>query len=132
MKKYFLLFALIGVVLVSCKDDEEMTTYEVDITIEEPASNLTISVNDTFLVKVVFEREADEVIHHVKVQVLDENGDEVASLLEEHVHEAGTYTFETSIFFTSIPAGNYTIKAMSHDMEGNHADPAEVGLTVTN
>lgn len=132
MKKFLLLFVLLTVVSFGCKDDDEQvdTPYEVSITIEQPTANAVMNVNDAMQVKVNFARGAEEVIHHVKIFVLDADGNTIETLLEDHAHVAGNYEYDNASAYTPTVAGTYKIKAVSHDMEGVHADPLEVEFTV--
>ena len=132
MKNFLLLFALLTVVSFGCKDDDETidTPYEVSITIEQPTANAVLNVNEPMHVKVNFARGAEEVIHHVKIFVLDADGNTIETLLEDHAHTAGSYGYDNATAYTPTAAGTYKIKAVSHDMEGVHADPLEVEFTV--
>ena len=132
MKNYLLLFALIAVVSFGCKDDDEAIEipYEVTITIEQPTANAVVSVNEAMAVKVNFSRGAEEVIHHVKIFVLDADGNTIETLLEDHAHTPGSFEYDNSSAYTPTAAGTYKIQAVSHDMEGDHTDPVEATFTV--
>lgn len=132
MKNFLLLFALLTVVSFGCKDDEEIvdTPYAVDITIEQPTANAVVNVNEPMQVKVNFARGEEEVIHHVKIFVLDADGNTIETLLGDHAHTAGSYEYDNASAYTPTAVGTYKIKAVSHDMEGEHADPVEVEFTV--
>ena len=132
MKNFFLLFVLLTVVSFGCKDDDDTmdTPYSVNITIEEPTANAVVNVNEAMAVKVNFARGEEEVIHHVKIFVLDADGNTIETLLEAHAHVAGSYGYDNATAYTPTAAGTYKIKAVSHDMEGVHADPLEVTFTV--
>lgn len=135
MKNFLLLFALISVLSFGCKDDDEHMHsgddhYEVSITVEQPTANAVMNVNEAMAVKVNFERGAEEIIHHVKIFVLDADGNTIETLLEDHAHTAGSYSYDNATAYTPTSAGTYKIKAVSHDMEGEHADPLEVAFTV--
>ncbi|MFK7771699.1 MAG: hypothetical protein AB8F94_06155 [Saprospiraceae bacterium] len=133
MKNFLLLFALLTVVSFGCKDDDdtmETTPYAVDITIDAPTANAVVNVDEAMAVKVDFARGEEEVIHHVKIFVLDADGNTIETLLESHAHTAGNYGYDNASAYTPTAAGTYKIKAVSHDMEGVHADPLEVTFTV--
>lgn len=132
MKNFLLLFALLTVVSFGCKDDDDQidTPYAVDITIEEPTANAVMNINEAMPVKVNFARGAEEVIHHVKIFVLDADGNTIETLLEAHAHTPGSYSYDNATAYTPTAAGTYKIKAVSHDMEGVHTDPLEVTFTV--
>ena len=108
----------------------EATPYAVDITIEAPTANAVVNVNEAMAVKVNFARGEEEVIHHVKIFVLDADGNTVETLLESHAHTAGNYGYDNASAYTPTETGTFKIKAVSHDMEGEHADPLEVTFTV--
>lgn len=133
MKNFLLLFTFLTIVSFGCKDDDDAmdaTPYTVTITIEEPTANAVVNVNEAMPVKVNFERGAEEVIHHVKIFVLDADGNTIETLLDAHAHTAGSYAYDNDMAYTPTTAGTYKIKAVSHDMEGEHADPLEVEFTV--
>ena len=134
MKSYFLLLLFLGTFWASCKKDNssENTDYTVNITIEQPTANATITVNESLPVKVNFSRGAEEVIHHVKIFVLDENGNTIETLLNEHAHVVANYSYNNASAYTPTTSGTYTIKAVSHDMEDQYATPVEVTFTVNN
>jgi hypothetical protein len=81
-------------------------------------------------VKVNFARGAEEVIHHVKIFVLDADGNTIETLLEAHAHVVASYGYDNATAYTPTTAGTYKIKAVSHDMEGVFAEPLEVTFTV--
>lgn len=131
MKNYLLLFALLGLTLISCKDDDAIVDadYNVAIIVEQPTVNLDVNVNEEMNVKVNYERTGeDNIIHHVFVLILDDAGNTVDELLTQHVHQEGSYVFEN--VYTPTTTGTYTLKAMSHDMDENHTTPVEVTFTV--
>lgn len=132
MKNFLLLLALLTVVSFGCKDDDEVidTPYVVDITIEEPTANAVVNVNEPMAVKVNFARGEEEVIHHVKIFVLDADGNTIETLLDSHAHTPGSFGYDNSSAYTPTAVGTYKIKAISHDMENMHADPLEVTFTV--
>ncbi|MFK8009327.1 MAG: hypothetical protein AB8H03_23400 [Saprospiraceae bacterium] len=133
MKNFLLLFTFLTVFSFGCKDDDEVmddTPYAVDITISAPTANAVVNMNEAMAVKVDFARGAEEVIHHVKIFVLDADGNTIATLLESHAHTAGSFGYDDAAAYTPTAAGTYKIKAVSHDMDGVHADPLEVTFTV--
>lgn len=132
MKNFLLLFVLLTVVSFGCKDDDEVmdTPYEVTITIEQPTANAVLNIDEAMHVKVNFARGAEEVIHHVKIYVLDADGNTIETLLEAHAHVAASYTYDNATAYTPTSAGTYKIKAVSHDLEGVFAEPLEVEFTV--
>ena len=130
MKNVLMLLAFFSLVFLSCGDDDtpDTTDYEVTIKIINPDANTTFTPFTNFPIEVSFTRGADELIHHVKVELIDGNND-AKVLLEEHVHEAELYTFANDEGLTIGEAGTYTLRATSHDMDGNHAEPVEMTLT---
>jgi hypothetical protein len=132
MKNFLLLFVLLTVVSFGCKDDDEImdTPYEVNITIEQPTANAVMNVNEAMQVKVNYARGEEEVIHHVKIYVLDADGNTIETLLESHAHTAGSYGYDNASAYTPTVAGTYKIQAVSHDMGGVYTDPVEVTFTV--
>jgi hypothetical protein len=132
MKNFLLLFVLLTVVSFGCKDDDEImdTPYEVNITIEQPTAHAVMNVNEAMQVKVNYARGEEEVIHHVKIYVLDADGNTIETLLESHAHTAGSYGYDNASAYTPTVAGTYKIQAVSHDMGGVYTDPVEVTFTV--
>ena len=131
MKNLLMLLAFLSLVSFSCKDDDAaVTDYTVDISINNPIANSTHNVLEMIPLEVVFSRGAEEVIHHIKIELFDSAGNSIITLLEEHIHEAGTYTYSLDMAFSVNDPGTYTLRASSHDMEDNHADPVEINFDV--
>ena len=131
MKNYLLLFILLGTVLMGCKDDDpvvETDPYQISMVVEKPVADAVVNVNEPMDVKVNFTRGAEEVIHHVKIFVLDSSDNVVDTLLEEHAHVAASYTYEGT--YTPTATGAFKLKVASHDMEDHHATPVFVNFTV--
>lgn len=93
-------------------------SYEVTVEIQEPLENTTINVNDDLAVKVVYTHDHGGTIHHVKIEILDDAGNVVATLDEGHVHAVGTYVYENANAFTATTAGVFKVvaKTFNHDM----------------
>lgn len=134
MKKYFLLVIALGLVQFSCKKDNDHDhndeNYHVNIEIEAPIANATVNVNEAMPVIVKFSRGAEEIIHHILIEILDSNNNVVKTIAQEHVHVAGNYTFSNGSAWTPTTAGSYIIKVGSHDMEDHATDPVEANFTV--
>ena len=130
MKNIFLLLAFLSIASSSCKDDDTTDTsdYTVTININNPADNSTHNISEMIPLEVVFGRGTDEIIHHVKIELIDSNGDIVSTVLEEHAHQAGSYTYSNDTAFSISDAGDYKVRASSHDMSNNHADPIEISI----
>ena len=131
MKKFILFFAILGMAFTSCQKDEtpeESAPYEVNITIVRPEAgqiNMTVAPVG---IEVNFERGPNEIIHFVKIEVLDSDGNLVETLLDEHAHVEGSYSYLNDQGFTANEKGEYTLRASSSDMEGNEVTPVEVNF----
>jgi len=131
MKNLLMLLAFLSIISFSCKDDDAaVTDYTVDISINNPTENSTHNVSEMIPLEVVFSRGTEEVIHHVKIELFDSAGNSIITLLDEHIHEAGTYTYSLDMAFSVNDVGVYTLRASSHDMEDNHATPNEIMINV--
>ncbi|MDC3210141.1 MAG: hypothetical protein P8M17_10860 [Saprospiraceae bacterium] len=133
MKKYLLFSVLLIIVSIGCKEVDEVIDdipYAVGISIEQPLANSIININEAMSVKVNFTRDAEEVIHHVKIFIQDSDGNTIETLLEAHAHTAGSFSYENLTAYIPTVAGTYKIRAVSHDMDVVYADPLEVEFTV--
>jgi len=132
MKNLLMLFVCLSMISFSCKDDDDHShnddNYEVTININNPTANSTHNVSEMIPLEVVFSRGAEEVIHHVKIELVDSDGNVVEEIYKDHVHEAGSHTYSKDDAFSINDAGTYTIKASSHDMEDHHAEPTEITI----
>ena len=131
MKNVLMLLAFLSFTLLSCSNDDlpETTDYDVVIKVISPTPNSTYAISDKVPIEVSFNRNTDEVIHHVKVEMISNADNSVKVLLEEHAHETETFTYANDQGFSIGDAGTYTLRATSHDMDGNHAEPVEVTIT---
>lgn len=91
--------------------------YPVSVTIMKPSEGEAVNAGEVLHVHVEFAHENNETIHHVKVEVLDTDGNVVSTLAEEHVHEAsGAYSFH-NMDYTPDAAGSFVLRAvtLNHD-----------------
>jgi len=115
-----LLMTLIAVACftMSCGEDlaveEENVAYVVDVEIINPANNAQMIVDENFNVEVGFVR-AENIIHNIKVEILDEDGHQVMNLVERHAHVANEFTFTAENIAISAP-GTYTLRAATTDL----------------
>lgn len=131
MKNVLFLLAFFSVICFSCKDDDapETTDYKVEIEINNPVENSSYGAFENIPIEVVYTRGTDELIHHVKIELIDVNGNVVKTILEEHVHQPESYSYIDDVGISIGDTGTYKVRASSHDMDGNHADPVEVTIT---
>lgn len=101
----------------SCDKDEQEDSYLVTIDIDAPN---TVNKGAPFSVEVAYTRDND-IIHNVKVEILNENGHSMTKLIEQHVHEANAYTFKKDDIIIE-EVGTYTLRAFSSDLHGDMED----------
>ncbi|MEL6867520.1 MAG: hypothetical protein AAFP19_24055 [Bacteroidota bacterium] len=91
--------------------------YDVDIMINKPVENASFKMGDAMEVEVMYMAHDGATIHHTKIEVLNENGDVVATLFQDHVHQDGSYQF-TSSDYTPDTEGTFRLRAATsnHDM----------------
>lgn len=116
MKNIFLALLTIGMVsMIACKSDDDAHMHEDDgaydatVTIVSPADGDMAVVDTDMDIKIDFNRPEDKTIHHVKVEVLDADGNVLETLLEEHAHQAGSYSFDGT--YKPTEHGEYTLRA---------------------
>ena len=131
MKNGLLAFLALGLTLASCNKEDDMhdhhhddEKYEVDIEIMSPADGAEVTMGEVMHTHVVFSREEGETIHNILVEVLDADGNVVATLADEHVHEATSYEFH-SMDFTPTEMGELTVRATTTDHDKEEAITAE-------
>ncbi len=116
----------------SCKEDrkvDEAVSYEVDVDIVSPANNAQMVVDEAFNVEVDYTR-AENTIHNIKVEIVDNNGNQIQKLVERHAHVANEFTFKAENIKID-QAGTYLIRASTTDLEdgaGEGQDDSENNL----
>lgn len=128
MKNGLLALAALAFVLIGC-NKEEMDTYEVNFEFMSPADGSEVTMGEAMHTHIVFSREEGETIHNVVVEVLDADGNVVATLIDDHVHTETTYEFQ-SMDFTPTEMGELTIRATSYD-HGDKSTSVSDEITVT-
>ncbi len=105
-------------------------SYDVTIDIHDPVESSILAVNDDLAVKVVYTHDYGGIIHHVRIEVQDDNGNVVATLIDGHQHVEGTYTFESTDAYTADSAGTFKIVARTMNMDMSIMQMAERTFTV--
>ncbi|MEM1220405.1 MAG: hypothetical protein AAGH79_15895 [Bacteroidota bacterium] len=129
MKNGLFAFLALGVTFASCNKEEMHSDYNVDIEIMSPAEGAEVTMGEVMHTHVVFSREEGETVHNVVVEVLDANGEVVATLIDDHVHTETSYEFH-SMEFTPTEMGELTIRATSYD-HGDKSTSVTQERTVT-
>jgi len=114
-----LLITLITVatLIISCGEDravEENVAYEVEVEIITPANNASIAVGENFNVEVDYVRK-ENIIHNIKVEIVDAAGNQVKNLVERHAHIPNEFTFTAENVSISEP-GTYILRAATTDL----------------
>ena len=138
MKKFkslpLLLFTLLTIAIfsTSCGEDrvvEENVEYVVDVQIVSPSNNASIAAGEAFTVEVDFARQ-ENIIHNIKVEIMDMAGNPVRTLVERHAHVANEFTF-ISDPISMDQAGTYRIQASTTDLhlgeDENHPEDKDEG-----
>ncbi len=103
---------------VSCSEDqvaeETATEYVVDVEIISPANNATMTAGENFNVEVDYARQ-ENIIHNIKVEILDTDGNQVMNLVERHAHVPNEFTFSAENIAIDQP-GTYTLRAATTDL----------------
>jgi len=113
-----LFIALIAIgCLTSCGEDRAVEAavegYEVDVAIVSPNNNALMAVGENFNVEVDFARN-ENIIHNIKVEIVDMNGNQIENLVERHAHVANEFTF-TADGIKIDQAGTYLVRASTTD-----------------
>jgi len=125
IKQTTLIFAFASLVLSSCTKEDDHTTPE--ITFNEPSSNL-YGIADTVPVKVHVHD--DEELETVKIQITNDENDEVIPMIWNHVHNAHLMidTFFVAHLDTALSVDdmcNYYILVEAKDASGNSEEEKE-------
>lgn len=135
MKKLLLFALATSLFFLSCEKDEhqhdEEGPYLVTIEIQSPVPGAIVPAGQPLPVKVVFTRPDNKLIHNIAIQVADMNNQVVATIWAFHVHEPGTYTFETDNYVPQ-EAGSFKLQAVTTDMAGESPNLKEVSFFVEN
>lgn len=133
MKKLFLFALATSLFFLSCEKDEhqhdEEGPYLVTIDIQSPGPGAIVPVGQPLPVKVVFNRPDDQLIHNIVIQVADMNNQVVATIWAFHVHEPGTYIYESNNYAPQ-EAGSFKLQAVTTDMAGESPNLKEVVFNV--
>jgi len=109
------------IISIGCKKDGE-ENYFVTIDIITPENGTVLQKSEPFSVEVDYAR-AGDIIHNIKIEILNADGHSMMKLVERHVHEADNFKF-TQDNIVIEQAGTYTLRALSTDMhmEGEHGE----------
>ena len=126
---YFLLITFLALTLFTtgCKEDrvaEENEAYIVNVEIISPNNNTTMAVGTSFNVEVDYKR-TENIIHNIKVEILDKSGNIFNKLVERHAHVPNEFIFKSeNISIDQV--GIYVIRASTTDLldgdSGEHTD----------
>ena len=102
--------------LMSCGEDNvaDETAYIVDVEIISPTNNTTMGIGETFTVEVDYAR-TENIIHNIKVEIVDVQGATVHNLVERHAHVANAFTFQSDPISIG-QAGTYFVRASTTDL----------------
>ena len=125
-----LFIALVAIgCLTSCGEDraveEAVEGYEVDVAIVSPNNNALMAVGENFNVEVDFARN-ENIIHNIKVEIVDMNGNQIENLVERHAHVAHEFTF-TAEDIKIDQAGTYLVRASTTDFHVGDEEEKEHG-----
>lgn len=119
-----LLLLFVGLTAITClsvscgdKDSVEDVDYIVNVAIITPNNNASFSSGESFTVEVDYKRSGN-LVHNVKVEIIDASGNTVTNLVDRHAHVADAFTFkQDNVVLNS--AGTYTIRASTTDLVEN-------------
>lgn len=104
------------------READEAVSYDVTVDIISPSNNTQMAVGEVFSVIVDYARN-ENIIHNIKVEIVDMDGNQVQSLVERHAHVANEFTF-TAENVSINRAGTYFVRASTTDLhdgdEGAH------------
>ena len=102
---YLFAFVLLGTVFTSCGDDDDDTTNQITITIEEPTPGETIALANCADVHVHVDIVASVENHEIEV-ILHPEGDVNTKIIDysEHEHDS-PIVFEQEVDLCMFPAG---------------------------
>jgi len=113
----FLALLTITFLNTSCNDGREVqeaVNYEVAVDIISPTNNTQMAVGEVFRVVVDYARK-ENIIHNIKVEIVDMDGNQVQNLVERHAHVANEFTF-TAENVSINRAGTYFVRASTTDL----------------
>ncbi len=137
MKKNLLLSLVtlmtLSLVLFSCKDDNDNNKDPYDVTVEilNPTSGEILTAGGVSIIRVQYTHaDANEVIHNIKIVINDAEGNLVATVMDHHAHQTGSFTFQDDGFIVPTTPGNYTLVAETTNMEGAHTKSASQNFSI--
>lgn len=117
-------------ILLSChKHDDENTTYIVDIQIVRPTPGQTSSKNAVLPIAAIITREHDQVIHNVKVEVINTSNNTTEIIEEKHFHTSGSVNYSTNNYIPKT-SGSYTLRITSTNDDKLEPNTKEVNFTI--
>lgn len=131
---FFLLLIMGSLTIVSCGEDDENghmhddTNYDAAIVINSPAENDEVTVGEAVHIDVDITRPDNKIIHNVKIEVMDADGNVAATLVDDHAHEEGAYKFHGNAF-TPDGHGAYKMVVTTTNDDGENAVSEEVNFT---
>jgi len=129
MKKLIVSFILF-LSLFSChKHEEESTAYIVEIQIIRPTQGQTSPKNTALPIAVILTREHDQIIHNLKVEVINTTTNKTEIVEEKHFHVNGTLNYSTNNYIPKS-SGSYTLRITSTNDDKLEPNTKEVNFTI--
>ena len=113
---YLIMFFALS--FIACGEDTAVLTepaYEVNVAIISPDNGTAFAAGESFTVEVDYERN-NNIIHNIKVEILDETGNSVKKLVERHAHVPNSFTYKEEDIIMN-QAGTYIIRAQTTDLD---------------
>lgn len=129
MKKALFIALLLGLFTVGCHNHDDEGVYVVNIVINKPTANQTVTKNTAMPIDVSLTRDDKGIIHNVKVEIVNESGTTVTTLLDKHYHESGTITY-TEGAYKPQTTGTFKLKITATDDNKLQPNVKEVAFTV--
>lgn len=116
--------------LSSCKKQEtESTSYNVNITINQPTLNQTILNNTPLFIDIVLIRQENAIIHNVKIEILSSDNTVIETLMDRHYHQEGSIAYSDGAYIPKIK-GVFKLRVTTTDEKHLQPNSKEVAFIV--
>lgn len=121
---------LISLFITSCHNHDDEGVYVVNIVINKPTVNQTVTKNTVMPIDVSMTRDDKGVIHNVKMEIVNATSSAtVETLLDKHHHESGTFNYIEAAYKPQT-VGSFKLKITVTDDDKLQPNVKEVAFSV--
>jgi len=122
------LFTAMISIMGCSKSEEASKSYDVAITITSPTSTSAYDASMPIPIDIGFSREGGGKIHNLTVEVKNQSGTVIETLVDRHVHQDSPYDY--SLTDLTLATGNYTLDVVTSNLTDDQSATKASSFTV--